>query len=466
MTRFLCCIALLFSVVSPAVSQQSTAAVREAREILAEMVGINTSIVRGDVTPLAEKLAARFRAAGIPAADVVVIGPEAKDRNLVVRIRGSGTAKPVLFLSHLDVVDALREDWSLDPFTLTEKDGWLYGRGTADDKGPGATLIAGMLALARSGVTPQRDIILALTSGEENGDVPGAQWLLQSHRELVDAEYVFNFDAGGPAIEGGTLKWLELQGSEKVFFTVALSVRNAGGHSSLPRADNAIYRLAAALGKLSALRFPIHLSDVTRAQLAAQARYVPAAEAAVIRAAIAQPQNRAAAERLAARSPGYNAILRTTCIPTMLTGGHAENALPALARATVNCRIIPGESADAVLATLRRTIADTAVAITVVTAAKPSPPSPLVPTRLALIDAAATATWGHPLPFFPVQENGATDGLFFRNAGIPVYGLTGIAMPTDEARMHGRDERIPVKSFAEGVVFATALIAQVANSRQ
>jgi acetylornithine deacetylase/succinyl-diaminopimelate desuccinylase-like protein len=235
-------------------------------------------------------------------------------------------------------------------------------------------------------------------------------------------------------------------------------VRNSGGHSSLPRSDNAIYRLAAALGRLSTLRFPIHLSDVTRAQLAAQARYVPAAEAAAIRAAIALPLDAAAAERLAARSPGYNAILRTTCVPTMLTGGHAENALPALAKATVNCRLIPGESAEATLATLSRTVRDTSVVIDVVTAAKPSPPSPLVPARLALIDAASMAAWGRTVPFFPVQENGATDGLFFRNAGIPVYGLTGIAMPTDESRMHGRDERIPVKSFDEGVVFATALI--------
>ena len=459
--------ALLLAIAAlPLAAQQPTDAVREAREILAEMVGSNTSLGRGDVTPLAEKLAARFRAAGVPAADVVVIGPAAKNRNLVVRIRGKGPAKPVLFLSHLDVVDALREDWSLEPFTLTEKDGWLYGRGTADDKGPGATLIAGVLALARSKVVPERDVVLALTSGEENDDEPGVQWLLKHRRELVDAEFVFNFDAGGPALEAGELKWLELQGSEKVYYTVSLSVRNPGGHSSLPRADNAIYRLSAGLGRLATLRFPIHLSDVTRAQLAAQARYVPAAEAAAIRAAIALPLNRAAAERLAARSPGYNAILRTTCIPTMLTGGHAENALPALAQATVNCRLIPGEPVEGVLVTIKRTVRDTAVVVAVVTPAKPSPPSPLLPARLRLIDAAARATWGRTVPFFPVQENGATDGLFFRNAGIPVYGLTGIAMPTDESRMHGRDERIPVKSFTEGVVFATALIRAVAEAHE
>ena len=452
----------LLLLAAPLTAQQLPAPAQEAREILAEMVGINTSLGRGDVTPLAEKLASRFLAAGVPAADVLVIGPEARNRNLVVRLRGKGAGTPVLFLSHLDVVDALRADWSLDPFTLTEQDGWFYGRGTADDKGPGATLVAGLLALVRSKATPARDIILAMTSGEENGDEPGAEWLLKNHRDLVNAEFVFNFDAGGPAIDGGALKWLELQGSEKVYYTVSLSVRNKGGHSSLPRADNAIYRLATALGRLSMLRFPIHLSDVTRAQLAAQARYVGAAEAAAIHAAVARPLSRAAAERLAARSPSYNAILRTTCIPTMLTGGHAENALPALAKATVNCRLIPGERADEILATLRRTVHDTAVVFEVVTAAKPSPPSPLLPERLALIDAASRAAWGRAIPFFPVQENGATDGLFFRNAGIPVYGVTGIAMPTDESRMHGRDERIPVKSFDEAVVFATALIRRTA----
>lgn len=466
MMRHLARAFFVLGLASPVGAQQPVGAQHEAREILAEMVGLNTSLQRGDVTPLAEKLAARFRAAGVPAADVMLVGPETKNRNLVVRIRGTGTAKPVLFLSHLDVVDAIREDWSLDPFTLTEQDGWLYGRGTADDKGPGATLVAGALALIRSHVTPSRDIILAMTSGEENGDEPGAEWLIKNRRDLVDAEYVFNFDAGGPALEGGALKWLELQSSEKVYYTVSLSVRNAGGHSSLPRADNAIYRLSRALNRLSSLRFPIHLSEVTRAQLAAQAQYVPADEAAAIKAAIALPLKPAAAERLAGRSPGYNAVLRTTCIPTMLTGGHAENALPALARATVNCRLIPGESAEATTATLRRSIADTAVAIDVVTAAKPSPPSPLVPARLALITAAAEATWGRALPFFPVQENGATDGLFFRNVGIPVYGLHGIATPTNEARMHGRDERILVKSFTEGVVFATALMAQVAGAPQ
>ncbi|MBA2293180.1 MAG: M20/M25/M40 family metallo-hydrolase [Gemmatimonadales bacterium] len=463
MTRAAIALLMLATFAPLGAQSGSDAAQREAHEILAEMIGINTSLDRGDVTPLAEKLAARFRAAGVPEADIAVIGPEEKNRNFVVRIRGKGDDKPVLFLAHLDVVDALREDWTVDPFTLLEQDGWYYGRGTIDDKGPATTLVAGALALVRSGVQPKRDVILALTSGEENGDEPGVEWLLKNHRQLVEAAYVFNFDAGGPAIDHGKLAWLELQSAEKVYWSVTLSARNAGGHSSLPRKDNAIYQMAAALRRLEAFRFPLHLTEISRAQLAARAAFVPAREAAMIRAAIAVPMRATAVERLAALSPAYNALVRTTCIPTMLRGGHAENALPALAEVTVNCRFVPGESAEQTMRVLRRVVADTGIVIAEINPAKPSAASPLLPERLALVRAASMATWGRELPITPVQENGATDGLFFRNAGIPVYGLYGIAMPVDENRLHGRDERIPVKSFVEGVVFATALIRAAAN---
>ena len=454
-------------VAAPVTAQAPTdAAQKEAREILAEMVSMNTSVKRGDVTPLAEKLAARFRKAGIPAADVQVIGPEAKDKNLVVRIKGKGTAKPVLFLSHLDVVDAMRADWSLEPYALTEqKDGWLYGRGTSDDKGPAATLVAGVLALARSKVLPDRDIILALTSGEENGTEPGAAWLIKNRKSLVDADWVFNFDAGGPKIDHGKLAWIDVQGSEKVYFTVALSAHNPGGHSSLPRPDNAIYQLVNALRGLQALTFPIHVTDVARAQLTARAQFVPATEAALIKSVLAEPLDSNFAFRLARSSAPYNSLLRTTCVPTMLAGGHAENALPALATVTVNCRLIPGENATDIMTAIRQAVNDTGIAVTEVTAAKPSPPSPLAPGRLALIKAASKAAWGKEIPISPEQQNGATDGLFFRNAGIPVYGVTGIAAPVDEARNHGRDERIMAKSFKEGVAFATALVREVAGGK-
>ena len=454
------------TVAAPLAAQAPTdAAQKEAREILAEMIAMNTSLLRGDVTPLAEKIAARFRKAGV--ADVQVIGPEAKNKNLVVRIKGNGTAKPVLFLAHLDVVDALRADWSLEPFALTEqKDGWLYGRGTSDDKGHAATLVAGVLALARSKVRPGRDIILALTSGEENGVEPGAQWLIKNHRQLVDADWVFNFDAGGPKIDHNKLSWIDVQGSEKVYFTVALSAHNPGGHSSLPRPDNAIYQLVSALRGLQALTFPINLTEIARAQLNARAQFVSAEEATLIKAALKEPFDSNSLFRLARTSAPYNSLLRTTCVPTMLAGGHAENALPAVATATVNCRLIPGENAADILKAITQAVNDTGMAIAVVTAAKPSPPSPLVPERLALIKAASKATWGKEIPISPEQQNGATDGLFFRNAGIPVYGVTGIAAPVDENRNHGRDERILAKSFKEGVAFATALIRETAGGKK
>jgi acetylornithine deacetylase/succinyl-diaminopimelate desuccinylase-like protein len=444
----------------------SEAAQREAREILTEMVSMNTSLQRGDVTPLAEKLAARFQKAGVPAADVQVVGPEAKNRNLVVRIRGKGTAKPVLFLAHLDVVDALRADWSLEPFAVTEKDTWLYGRGTADDKGPAATLVAGALALVRSKVKPDRDIILALTSGEENADLPGAGWLIRDHRPMVDADWVFNFDAGGPYIDRGKLAWIELQGAEKVYWSVTMTARNPGGHSSLPRGDNAIFSLVNALRGLEALYFPIDLTDIARAQLTARLPFVAPAEAEAVRGAIKQPLDSSAAYRLARFSPAYNALLRTTCVPTMLAAGHAENALPALAVGTVNCRIIPGETSAQTMTRLKEAVADTGVIIAEIQPAKASPASPLLPDRIALVKAAARATWGRDVPITPVQENGATDGLYFRNAGIPVYGVTGIPMPVGEERAHGKDERIPVKSFRDGVAFATALIAETAGVRK
>lgn len=456
---------LVVAAIAPVAAQApSEAAQREAREILGEMVSMNTSQLRGDVTPLAEKLAGRFRAAGLPAGDVQIVGPETKNRNLVIRVRGHGSGKPILFLAHLDVVDAMRSDWSVEPYAVTEKkDGWLYGRGTADDKGPAATLIAGVLALVRSKVVPDRDIILALTSGEETADEPGAAWLVKNRRALVDAEYVFNFDAGGPAIDHGKLAWIALQSAEKIYWTVTLTTHNSGGHSSLPRGDNAIYQLMKGLRGLEALNFPIHITDIVRAEMLARAQFVVPTEAALLRAVAKEPLDSNEAYRLARLTPTYNALLRTTCIPTMLAAGHAENALPAVAVATVNCRLVPGESAADVLRAMKSAVADSGVTIAEIFPAKPSPPSPLLPDRLAIVRTAIRSTWGRDVPIIPVQENGASDGLYFRNAGIPVYGVTGIPMPVGEERMHGNDERILAKSFREGVTFATALIREVAR---
>lgn len=451
---------------APAGSSSAPAAdpLVEAREILKEMVEVNTTLKDGNVSLLAERLAARFRDAGVPDSDIVVMGSDDRSHNLIVRLRGTGPARPVLFMGHLDVVPALRTDWTEEPFTVTEKDGWLYGRGTLDDKGPSTTLVAAALALFRSGKAPARDVIFAFCANEEAGD-DGAEWLIANHRELVDAEFVFNFDAGGPVLgPDSAIRYLGLQGAEKVYWTVELEVKNRGGHSSQPREDNAIYQLSDALLRLQRYRFPVNLTEVQREGMRARIPFVPAAEAGLLRAALAEPLSNAAIDRLIAYEPLYNAALRTTCVPTMLRAGQAENALPAEAAATVNCRLIPGESADATLDQLRRIIADTGVVFRVISEAKPSPPSPLLPERLAMVTAASLAAWGRPVPIVPIQEVGATDGLFFRNAGIPVYGVHGIALPEGEDRMHGNDERIPVKSFEQGVRFATALVQAAAET--
>jgi acetylornithine deacetylase/succinyl-diaminopimelate desuccinylase-like protein len=439
------------------------AAQHEAREILDEMVSTNTTLQHGAVTPLVEKIAARFRQAGVPDSDIVIAGADPKNENLVVRLRSGTASQPVLFLAHLDVVDALRQDWSLEPFALTEKDGWLYGRGTIDDKGPAATLVAAALALVRSHAPFARDIVLALTSGEESAGDPGAAWLVRTRHDLVNAEYVFNFDAGGPAIDHGKLAWVDLQGAEKVYWTVTLSTHNAGGHSSLPRGDNAIYQLVAALRGVEALYFPVDLTAVARAEMLARQPFASADDAPLLGAVAREPLDSEAAYRLARVSPEYNALLRTTCVPTMLAAGHAENALPAEATATVNCRLIPGETSASVLKAIVAAVADTGVHVAEVSPAKPSPASPLLPERVALVKEAIRVTWGRDVPVVPVQASGATDGLFFRNAGTPVYGILGIPMPVDEERMHGNDERIPVKSFRDGVAFAAALMRQTAG---
>jgi acetylornithine deacetylase/succinyl-diaminopimelate desuccinylase-like protein len=440
---------------------------RLGRALLKELVETNTTHSSGSTTIAAERLAARFVAAGFPKADVVVVRgttPAAATRgNLVVRYRGSGGArKPVLFFAHLDVVEARRADWSMDPFVLTEKDGYYYGRGTIDIKGGAATLAAAFLRLRQESFVPDRDLILALTADEEGGDDNGIEWLLANRRELIDAAYGMNVDSGGGEIRGGRLAVLDVQASEKVFASFTLTATHSGGHSSLPPKENAIYRLAAGLQRLAAFEFPVHLTDVTRAYFEAMAPLSGPSGPDMKAVARATP-DLAAAARLSAKSVFYNALLRTTCVATMLQGGHAENALPQTAQATVNCRIIPGEAADAVQATLATVLADPKIALAPIKPATPSPPSPLAAEPLSAIEAAARAAWGAApaVPIAPSMETGATDGLFLRRAGIPVYGTTGIAYDPDDYRAHGKDERILVKSFSEGLVFAYQLVKTI-----
>ena len=458
----------------PALAQNATTAYeRLGREVLKELIETNTTHSTGSVTAAAELMAARLVAAGFPKADVQVVGGAEKKRNLVARYRGTGTRKPILFIAHLDVVEARRQDWTLDPFVLTEKDGFFYGRGTLDVKGGAATLIAAFVRLRQELWAPDRDLILALTADEEGGPDNGVAWLLANRRDLIEAEFCINVDTGGGELRGGRLTALEVQAAEKVYASFTLTVKSAGGHSSLPTKDNAIYRLSAGLQRLAAFEFPVRLNDTTRAYFGRMAASGSAgASAADMRAVAMVPPDPAAAGRLSAQSPFYNALLRTTCVATQLQAGHAENALPQTAQATVNCRMLPDENPALMQQTLDRVLADTQIAVAPIAAPTPSPPSPLAPEVFTAIETAANAVWKNApstapgsagVPIIPFMETGATDGLLLRNAGIPVYGVTGIAFDPDDVRAHGKDERILVRSFNEGLEFAYQIAKALAG---
>jgi len=437
---------------------------QRARDIFEQLININTTGSSGSTTIASNAMAKRLIDAGFPAADVQVIGREgSRNFNLVARFRGTGSQKPILLLSHIDVVEAKREDWSVDPFTFLERDGFFYGRGTMDVKDGSAILVATLVRLKQEGYRPNRDLILALTTGEEGGsDYNGVQWLLANTRDMIDAAYVINMDAGDPVILNGKRAFRSVQAAEKVFVTFKLEVRNPGGHSSLPTKDNAIYRLAAALGRLSAYDFPAQLNDITRASFARWSQLQQGAIATDMAAVGRTTPDTAAIRRLSDASPLYNAQLRTTCVATELAGGHAENALPQSASATVNCRMLPGTPSEEVQGTLIRVVNDTAVKVTVVTAATPSPLAALQPDVMSAIERVTTRLWH--IPVIPVMETGATDGLYLRNAGIPVYGVSGVFVDINDIRAHGRDERIGVQDYYDGAEYIYQLVKAVTGA--
>jgi len=432
-----------------------------ARDILKELIEINTTDSVGDNTRAAEAMAARLRAAGFPADDVRVLAPAPRKGNLVARLRSSGSRKPILLLAHLDVVEARREDWSMDPFTFIEKEGFFYGRGTTDDKAMAAIFVANMIRYKQEGFVPGRDIILALTADEEGGNHNGVDWLLQNHRGLIDAEFAVN-EGGDGQLKNGKRILNEVQASEKVYLDFTLEVTNPGGHSSLPVKENAIYRLAQGLARLARFEFPVKLSEVTRGFFARMARFETGQLAADMKAVGAGAAPAAAVARLSQSSPVYNAQLRTTCVATMLSGGHAPNALPQAARANVNCRMLPGEDPADVQRTITGALADARITITPVGQARPSAPSPLRPDVVGPIEKITNEMWPG-VPVVPTMSTGATDGLFLRNAGIPTYGVSGIFMDVDDVRAHGRDERLGVKEFYEGREFLYRLVKLLAQ---
>lgn len=422
-----------------------------ARDLLQELVEINTTHSSGDNTAAAEAMAARLRSAGFPDEDIHVLGPRPTKGNLVVRYRGRDVnRKPLLLLAHIDVVEADPADWTLDPFTFVEQDGYYYGRGTSDDKDEAAIHIANLIRLKQEGFQPDRDIVVALTADEEGGTDNGVQWLLANHRDLIDAEYALN-EGGGGAMQDGRRISNAVQASEKVYQSFVLEVTNPGGHSSLPVKENAIYRLADALTRLRDFDFPVALNEVTRAYFERSAEIEEGELAEAMLGVLTSPPAPDAVAYLSGR-PFYNSRLRTTCVATMLQGGHAENALPQRARATVNCRVLPGESIDSVQQALAGAIADDQVSLSRVADANPSPPSPLTPEVLGPIERITEELWPG-VPVLPTMSTGATDGLFLRNAGIPVYGVSGLFGDVDDNRAHGQNERILIRSFFEGQEF-------------
>jgi acetylornithine deacetylase/succinyl-diaminopimelate desuccinylase-like protein len=433
-----------------------------AKEIFTQLIEINTSDSGGDVTAAANAMAERLTAGGFSAADVQVLGPSPTKHNLVARYRGTGSRRPLLLLAHLDVVEAKREDWSFDPFVFLERDGFFYGRGTSDDKAMASILVANLIRMKQEGYRPDRDLVLALTADEEGGDFNGVDWLVKNHRNLIDAELAIN-EGGAGQMKDGKYLINEVGASEKVYEDFKLESTNAGGHSSRPVSNNAIYHLAQGLAKLAAFEFPVKTNEITRTYFNRMAAFQSDPSiAADMRAVSKVPPDPDAAARLSAGSSYFNALLRTTCVATMLAGGHAPNALPQLASANVNCRVLPGEDPSAVKQTLIEVVANPEISVTYVEPAKPSPPSPLQPQLMQPLESITAAMFPGAV-VVPTMGTGATDGLYLRNAGIPTYGTEGIFYEIDDNRAHGRDERVGVQQYFEGLEFQYRLIKALSS---
>jgi len=435
-----------------------------AREIFKELIETNTTHAQGS-TEAAKAIQSHLLAAGFAPGDVQLVTPPDRPTkgSLVVRCRGKSKGRPVLFLGHLDVVDAKSEDWSVDPFKLTEKDGWYYGRGTIDMKNGDAALLEALIRLKRERFVPDRDVIVAFTADEEaGGDSNGPAYLLKNDRDLIDAEIAINLDGGQGNYKNGKPFYYEFGTSEKTYVTYTLETTSAGGHGSLPGPDNAIYRLADGLGRLEAYKFPVTLTATTRSSFEKMADVDPGPDSADMRAVAKNPPDLAAAERLS-RNVRFNAELRTTCVATLISGGHAENALPQRARATVQCRMMPGDSAANVQSALVAALNDGKIAVTLDAPPIESPESPPGEKITRQIAALVHSMWPG-VPIIPTMATGYSDDRQVRSAGIPSYDVSGVWMDVDENRAHGRDERIGVQEFDASVEFTYRLLKSMSHA--
>jgi acetylornithine deacetylase/succinyl-diaminopimelate desuccinylase-like protein len=432
-----------------------------SRDIFQQLIEINSTDSVGSTTIAAEAMQKRLLDAGFPKEDVVVLGPNSRKGNMVARLHGAGSGRPILLIGHLDVVEARREDWTTDPFQFVEKDGYFYGRGAQDMKSGDAIMVTTFIRMKQESYKPDRDIILALTADEEGGKSNGVDWLLKNHRDLIDAEYVLNHDGGGVDLEHGKTRSVDIDASEKLYADFQLVVTNPGGHSSLPVPDNAIYHLADALTRLQAYKFPFELNPVTRAYFEALSKVEKGQTAADMTAILQTPPDQAAIGRLS-QDPSHNSTMHTTCVATRLDAGHANNALPQMARANVNCRILPGHSREEIRQQLIGIFADPKVTVNYVndlgevfpTApdAKALPPAAIKPEVMAAMTEVAGKFWPG-VPIIPDMADGASDGVYTNAAGMPTYSISGIPLETNDIRAHGKDERVPIESYFTAVDF-------------
>jgi acetylornithine deacetylase/succinyl-diaminopimelate desuccinylase-like protein len=455
---FVSCILLFLAPTLPA--QVDDATKQLSHDIFKELIEINTTDSVGNNTLAAEAMAKRLLDAGFAQEDVAVLGPNDRKKNLVVRLRGNGAKKPVLLIGHLDVVEAKPEDWTTDPFKFVEKDGFFYGRGTQDMKNGDAIMVTTLIRLKKENYKPDRDIILALTADEEGGLSNGVDWLLKNKRDLVDAEFVLNHDTSINS-DHGKVTSVNVTATEKLYADYQLEVTNPGGHSSLPKPENAIYRLAAGLQRLSRYQFPFELNSVTRAYYESLSKLEKGQKAADMKAILRKPPSQAAIARLS-QDAIDNSTMRTTCVATRLNAGHANNALPQRAQANVNCRIFPGHTSEEIRLQLVKVLADPKISVRWLDpnrnpqehgSDRQAYPAPkLLPEVFQPLQRTVDVMWPGA-PVVPEMSTGATDAVYTNAAGLPTYAIGGTPIDRDDIRAHGRDERIAVESFYQGVDF-------------
>ena len=438
---------------------------KQLRGIYQELVETNTTSSVGSCTLAAQRMAKHLKAAGYRDADMQILAPPGapKKGNLVARLKGDGSKKPLMLLAHIDVVEAKAADWVRDPFKLVEEDGMFYARGSSDDKAMASVFVDTMVRFKKDKLAPKRDVILALTCDEETDETyNGVSYLIKNHRKLIDAEIALNEGGGGLLDNQGKPVRHGVQAGEKVFQSFQLEVTNKGGHSSVPPRDNAIYHLADGLSRLGKFDFPFRLTEVTRAYFERMSSIETGQVAADMKAILNDPPDPAALERLYAASPANNSTVRTTCVATMVDAGHAMNALPQRARAVVNCRILPGDPIEAIQKTLVRVIADDQVKVTPLEAGVISSPPPLTPSLMKAVEETSNAIWPG-VPVIPTMSTGATDGRYLNNVGIWTYGITGMFHGPEGSNAHGLNEHLRVKSLYDGQEFLYRLSKRLAT---